>query len=205
MAFGAAAHADSFTVEFNTEFSGADEPEGSTPWLVMTIDDGGTAGTVLMTLEATNLTDDEFVRIFNFNVTGQIYGSHTANSTVFTNNGCGLFSEDGFKADGAGYFDYECTFAANDFGVGDVFEVLWSLPATLTAADFFLFSTTSSKGEFLAAAHVQGIGDNDGGSGWITGGGDSHEVPEPGTLALFGLGLTMMGVATRRRRVAPKA
>lgn len=210
MSFGAAAHADSFTVELGTEFSGATEPEGATPWLIMTVDDGNTPGTVDFLIEA-NLTDDEFVGAFYFNY------DQSAGSLLFTSitniSGpafnslvtCENTLNATCKADGDGFHDLVMSFSNGVFTDGG--EVGFTLNlAGLTAGMFNLESQPGGgNGTWTAAAHIQAIGAEDDDSGWIGGrGGDTHEVSEPGTLALFGLGLALMGVATRRRRIAHK-
>lgn len=214
MAFGAAAHAVSFTVELSTEFSGATEPEGITPWVNFTVDDGDTPGTVTFTIEATNLSDDEFLSAFYFNgdpdnfvgfgevsaFIASIDDSEVDWNLVTTGPNC-------CSADGAGRFDYRWEFlTSNDadrFESGDEFSWTFTSPGII-AADFdFLNTGPGGNCCWTAAAHIQSIGAA-GESGWIGGTDGGGDVPEPGTLALFGLGLTLMGVATRRRRSAPK-
>jgi hypothetical protein len=221
MAFGAAAHADSFTVELSTEFSGAYEPNGSTPWLEATftdvVDYGGAFGAgVLVSVEATSLTDQEWVSEVYWNYNGSfssIFGYYpTTNEVGVPTNNCAAQGQDTQKADGAGYFDMMCSFANGQFTGGDTFEVVWTSPSGISASDFDLLSTASDKGQWTVAAHIQSIYDQSCGdsdpdckSGWIAGNTDEGEVPEPGTLALFGLGLTMMGVVSRRRRIVRKS
>ena len=215
MAFGAAANADSFTVELSTEFSGADAPEGSTPWLEMTVDDGGTPGSVTITIEATNLTDNEFVGAFYLNFNDSLgpsldyldapvtfFDFSDASPSTFT--GCSG-TVDCFKADGDGWYDIILTFGNGVFTNGD--EIWWEfIGVGITASDFdFLSTPGGGNGTWTAAAHIQSIGNDNEGSGWIGGRTDEGEVPEPGTLALFGLGLTMMGLVSRRRRLGNKA
>lgn len=217
MAFGAAAHADSFTIELSTEFSGATEPEGSTPWLSFTVDDQGTAGSVNFTITAVNLSDNEYIKNFYFNfdpnqdanlLTGFITNSAGINYTGPGDATC----NDCWSADGAGYFDFLLEFqtsaGAGRFTNGEVFAFTLNTPATITAADFnFMNVGPGGNCCWTAASHIGSIGPNDNDSGWIggNGGGGGNGVPEPGTLALFGLGLTAIGFATRRRRTAPKA
>lgn len=47
-----------------------------------------------------------------------------------------------------------------------------------------------------------GGGGADGGGGGIGGGGNGAVIPEPGTIALLGLGLGALGVARRRQKAA---
>ena len=61
----------------------------------------------------------------------------------------------------------------------------------LTANSFNFLSVPGGQGPFLNAAHVQGIGPNANGSGWVT-------VPEPAAMGVLALSAAML---VRRRRV----
>lgn len=214
MVFGAAANADSFTVELNVEFSGATAPEGSTPWLEMTVDDS--SGNVVISIEASNLTDDEYVSGFYLNYNPAL--DPTSLGGTITCADCdginvlnsGALGADAFSADGGGYFDFfldiQTTAGAGRWTDGETLILTVLFPAGAVAGDFdFLSVPPGGNCCWTAAAHIQSIGDDNQDSGWIGGRTDEGEVPEPGTLALFGLGLTLMGVATRRRRITPKS
>lgn len=213
MAFGAAANADSFTINLSTEFSGATPPEGSTPWLTFTVDDQNSPGTVNFTITAANLSDDEFIRSFYFNFdpaqdANLLFGFITNEAGI--NYTGGTTCNDCLSADGAGVFDIRLDFQRSGgdgrFTNGETFAFTFNTPPGITASDFnFMNVGPGGNCCWTAAAHIQAIGAEDADSGWIGGNNGGREVPEPGTLALFGLGLTLMGVATRRRRPAPKA
>jgi len=212
MVFGPTAHADSFTVELSTEFSGATPPEGSTPWLLMTVDDGDTAGSLTITIEAVSLTDGEFISAFymNYNPDEDVgdlggQGFFTFVGDINVTNGCAI-GNDAFSADGAGVFDIFCDIqnagGSGRWTDGETLIINLTGPSYVTASDFnFMNVGPGGNCCWTAAAHVQGIGDNDDDSGWIGGNNGKSEVAEPGSLALFGLGLTLMGVATRRRKL----
>jgi len=198
LACAATARAD-FSVELDREFSGAFEPEGSSPWLTASFTDV-MADTVRLTLEATNLTDAEFVGVWSFNVEGGATGLSLSGSddTQITPTSIEYGSDD-FKADGDGFFDLRFTWGNGQFTAGESawFEFTQS---GLTSDDFNLLSLGSgnSPDGLVTAAHVQGIGTDDANSGWITGETTTEEVPLPAALVLAVVGLGGAGLIRRR-------
>ena len=64
----------------------------------------------------------------------------------------------------------------------------------LTASSLdFTSATGGEQGTFHVAAHVQGIGTEGGGSGWI------GDTPEPGSLGLLAAGFLGLGIFGWRR------
>jgi hypothetical protein len=192
------ANAAEVVLQASFEFSGATPPEGSPPWLTARFDDGGGTGLVTITLEATNLTDNEYVGAWLLNVAPPL----DASDLIFSNLAkVGSFAdpiislgENQFKADGDGYFDILIAFAAFDglttrFTAGDSVSYTVTAPS-LTAESFNCLSAPGGGvGPFPMASHVQGIGQEDDKSGWVT-------TPEPSYFAVLILG----GLAVMRRR-----
>lgn len=179
------------------EFSGATAPAGSAPWLTATFDDGGTSGSVVLTLSASGLTGTEFVSAWYFNV------DPFANLTSITQTSTDPLAtisigEDGFKADGDGLFDFKIDFAANAFTSGDtaVFAILGTglLAGAFSAVSALMGGPES--GGLLAAAHVQSIGIDGEDSGWVA------AIPIPAALPLFLAALAGLGLVARRRWIA---
>lgn len=183
------------------EFSGT-RPAGAAPWLTATIDDHGSAGSVTLTLEATNLTDGEFVSAWYFNLdpnlaaSGLIFSAPTKTG-LFDSPTIDVGTND-FKADGDGRFDILLSFTTNQSGdqnrftADDVVSYTVTGPSALTASSFSFLSASSPGSGYPTAAHVQGVGST---GGWVT-------VPEPGTLLLL---LACAVPALRRRRREARA
>ena len=175
--------------ESSIEFSGAAPPAGAAPWLSATFDDGGSAGSVTLTLTAVNLTGTEFVTDWLFNLDPNLDPTELTFSLSGDPNTRG-FSDpnirtetDKYKPDGDGKFDIEIAFAPSggpgvQFDAGDVAVFTVGGISSLTAGSFDHLSAPApgGHGPFPTAAHVQGIGDD---SGWVT-------VPEPAALLLLG-------------------
>jgi len=216
IAFALPAQADKIKFDLNFEFSGATSPAGTPPpWLTATFDDGNEAGSVTLTMEATNLTGAEHVKGWYFNFESsdivvkflEIDYSSGNYATVLQNP---LGPQD-YKADGDGLFDLLFEFPEennpNDpfdsrFGVGDT-TVFTILGTNITVNSFNLLSETKNKNKtgYLSAAHVGGIGTEDD-SGWIApmGGAVQHGViPEPATMLLLGSGLIGFAVSGKKR------
>jgi len=200
------AQAASVPFGLDTEFSGATPPAGSPFWLLATFDDGGTAGSVSLSIDAAGLTGTEFVSEFYFNfdgdpttltiaeVTTGADASTAPSATVSTGT-------DSFKADGDGSFDVllEYPTSGDRFTSGELSN--WLITGTGIVADDFLalsFVKGGDKEGLFVAAHIQGIGDDGADSGWITG----TVVPLPAALPLFLTGLAGLGLLGWLRRRA---
>ncbi|MHC4986094.1 MAG: PEP-CTERM sorting domain-containing protein [Planctomycetota bacterium] len=196
------ANASILTYDLSVEFSGATPPAGASPWLRAVFDDGGSPGSVTLTLTTPNLVATEFVSHWMFNLdpvldpTSLIFSAPIKVGS-FTSPTVNL-GVNAYQADGDGKYDIDLAFDTSDglptrFGVGDAATYLITGIPTLTASSFnFLSLPAGGHGPFETAAHVQGIGPLGANSGWIT-------VPEPATMSLLGIG-GALGLIRRRRR-----
>jgi hypothetical protein len=204
------------SLDLDIEFSGAQSPQGPTPWATAVFDDSfGGANTVRLTMNATNLVSDESITSWFFNFTGDatqlafspVSVGDADVDAIHTDN---TDSDTALKADGDGFFDFGFDFApppgslATRFTGGETMIYDLTYTAPINAFDFHVFSASGGgQGTFLSAAHVQAIDDPvhcsgmdpNCGSGWI------GAVPVPAAVWLFGSGLLgLAGVARRRRR-----
>ncbi len=196
------ARAAAITFDLVVEFSGATAPAASAPWLTVTLDDGGTPGSVDLTLADTNLSGSEFVFEWELNLDPAL----DLNALVFSApTKTGAFTDpiintgvNAFMADGDGLFDIQFLFDNSDgaptrFGVGDSVDYTITGIPSLTVSSFdFLSVKGAGQGAFETAAKVGGIGPNDE-SGWIG-------VPEPSSLVCLCLGASLL-LGRRRRRI----
>ena len=102
------------------------------------------------------------------------------------------------KRDGQGDHDVQIDFpqaAADRFTGGETYTGTLTLDGLLATDVEFLSSTGN-----CAVARVQGLGPDAQNSGWFDCGDEPpQEVVEPGSLALFGLGVGLLGLFGRRR------
>lgn len=180
-------------------FEGPGVPTNPPPWLNATFDDGGSAGTVDLTITALGLIgNQEKVRgvYFNFDPAldlTQLVFSAPSKTGSFEDPVISL-GVDSFQADGDGLYDILIDFN-NDgqqkaFNGGDAVKYTISL-ASLTANSFDFSSTPSGEmGAYQTAAHLLGLGESQD-SAWVT-------IPEPTTICLLGLGVLLL---RRKRKV----
>lgn len=182
--------------------------------VLYTIDDGGTAGSVMLIFDTEGLdaTVGEKITQWYVNYEGTIaigdlvftYDSGASDGPEADSVDVGIDSK---QADGDGKFDIVFQFATSgdDAALFQADEIVkYNVTGTdITAFDFFHVSATGGgQGTFCTAMKIQSTGLDNEGSDWVGGncvpGG--MEMPEPSTLALFGFGLVGLRVMMRRRR-----
>ena len=201
LVIGAAGQAYGAVVTFGTGLAfGGTAPEGARPWFTVTFDDGGSSGTVELTVSGGNLTGNEFISELYLNLdpamdaTSLVFSTPPGKTGSFDDPTIAL-GENAFKADGDGKHDILLTFATEDglvtrFTSGDVLSYTVSGITLLEASSFdFISAPNGGEGEYVMAAHIQAIGQTSD-SGWVT-------VPEPGCLVMLAIGAAAI---LRRRR-----
>ncbi len=196
-----AASAD-LVMHLNNSYTGS-TPAASAPWLTASFSQTGT-DSVRLTLTS-NVTGWEVISTVFFNVADGQSVAATFNETLSSGSfqtptaGTGLFA-----AGGGSVYDMRILFPinqpANRFGAGDV-AVFDLTGEGLTESDFNFLSGGALSN--LAAAHVQAIGPNRNGSGWIAdgGGGGGVVVPLPPAAWAGLIGLAgAAGLSWSRRR-----
>jgi len=214
------ASATIITATLDTDFSG---PQNATVFPVVTFDDMDTAGSVQLTVDISALDTANKISDLWFNFAGDatllsfINEVGPATSSRLTCNNCNTLGPMGhFRPDGDGFFDVHFAWPTADataFSGGSIYQIDLTL-AGITANDFNLVSIAPENAEsnsfHCVAVHLQGLGPGDDsdhlgastcevGTGGGGGGGGSTDIAEPGTLALFGLGLTGLAFARRKK------
>lgn len=196
------ASADVVHIELNHEYSGGAAPAGSNlPWLTATFTD--VAGGVQLVMSTANLVASEFVSRWYFNLNPILNLSSLNIGHLGGQNAAVAKSSNGYLAAGGGSYDIRFVFpvaASSDrFRAGETSSFLLSGIPGLKASDF-LFPSAPRGGNdtYLSTAHVQGIGANANGSGWV-----GVRIPEATFAGEFALALgacLLLSGARRFRR-----
>ncbi|HEY0586487.1 MAG TPA: PEP-CTERM sorting domain-containing protein [Pseudoduganella sp.] len=179
--------------------------------------DPNNAGDLLMTLWVAPEMDLKIVTAWYFNIIPQTvldesdfsHVSGVSSWTAQTING----SCTPCTADGTGEYDFKIDFSSGELAAG-LQSVISINASTALTLDMFESALSDPDG-FGAAIHVQRIGLDQEDSGWYTancvvdpttqtcsedpGGPGGNPTPEPGTLALIGLGFAAMAYRRRQR------
>ena len=208
LSFGLATSAGAATLQldFGTSFGDPFDPDtaapdGPGPWLTAFFDDGGTTGSVSLTLSVAGTVGGAEVSQVYLNVDDAIGG---ANLTITANGGTGpaansiLKGTDAFKADADGWYDilFDLPPPGGDrFGAGET--LTYDITGIGLVASSFNFLSTPDlvdpNGPFLGAAKFQSTGVLGEQSDWV------GAVPIPAAVWLFGSGLIgLVGLARRK-------
>ena len=197
------------TIQFDYDISfGATAPDGNPPWMTAIFDDGGTLGTVDLTITVGTVgvadVDEIYFNLNPFLDATELLISRTGGtgptSAAINKAGGWNLGTDAFQADGDGIYDLWLELPpppgqqAERFSAGETLVFQITGIETLTAADFnYLAEIGGGNGPFYTAAHVLSTGDGGGSSDWIA------AVPVPAAVWLFGSALAGLGFVKRRK------
>lgn len=200
------------TISLNQVYTG-NTPDGAPPWLVATFTQtGSNTGTLTLTSKLAGLDFLQGLNSPKATIGWSFYldqslSALSCSSGVCADNGA-LFGGSYNSGPVPGVFNL-----AFGWSSGNRFDGTDSAIYDLTFASALTGNPFAANGsDWFSVAHVQGIGPNGSCSGWIVAGdgtlgtgsgscGGTTNVPEPGALGMFGLGVLLMGgfLGWRRR------
>lgn len=201
----AQAQASTLSFGYDLEFSGAQAPAGSGPWLTALFDDHNLPGPVTLTIAAGGMSGTEKISDIFFNLDPLLAPANLVlthiSGVVASSISKGL---DCCKADGDGKYDFQLSFAtsgSNKFSAGQTVSYDIAGIGGLTASAFnFLGTPAGGNGPFLTAAHVlDTTGAGSGGSGWVAATATTA-TPLPAAAWLLATGLLGLAGMARRKR-----
>ena len=198
------ASAGTLTLDYTVSF-GAATPDGPAPYATSLFDDGGSPGTVTLTVDVAATVDAADMTALYINLDPSL--DPNSLSIVRTGGDGPVAGDinistgvDAFQADGDGLYDIfiDMPPPGNRFEAGETLTFAISGIGTLEASSFdFYAAPGGGAGPFLSVARFQSTdsplieGPDTEGSDWV------GAVPEPSTLVL--LGLASLALAVRRR------
>lgn len=213
--FSAPAKAATVSFDYGISF-GAVAPDGPTPYATAVFDDGGSAGSVTLTLSLSAFIGQADAKGFYFNLDplldptdlsfSRTGGDGPVAKDIEVNTGI-----DAFQADGDGIYDIWFDLPpppgnqAKRFNAGEFLEFEITGIASLTVDDFDYLATPGGGATppFLSVVRFVSTGTSGEGSDWVGAEGvqGPSEVPVPAAFWLFASGLLgLLGIA--RKKVA---
>ena len=191
------------TYSFDNDFSDpldldSASPDGTAPWLTASFDDGGTVGSVTLTMtfgadNGANTVNSVYFNLDPLLTAGDLTYTYISGASASVNTSGNL------SAATAGDFDIYFDFPPPPGGGGaDFFEAGETVVYTITGAgidanSFGFESENPDEVAKIAAAQIQSTGNGEQ-SAWIA------VVPIPAAVWLFGSGLIVLGGLNRRRK-----
>jgi len=196
------ANAGTLTQNYVDSF-GATAPDGPAPYATSFFDDGGSAGTVTLTIDVAATVGEADVAALYYSLDPSL---DATDLSIVRTGGDGPIAgdisislgTDAFQADGDGLYDILIDLPpppgsqSARFQAGETLVFAISGIPTLVAADFdFLAAPGGGAGPYKSVARFLSTGEGGEDSDWVG-------TPEPSTLLLTGLG--SLALVARRRR-----
>jgi len=194
--------AATLTLKFGHSFGDTSDPDtappdGAGPWMEAFFDDGGTAGSVTLTLTVDGSVGIADVTAVYLNVDSAICDVNCdTNMSIIQLGGTDSadtieWDEDGFKADSDGLYDILISFTNNTFSATDTSSFTITAAGLVAGSFNFLSTPDDVKGPFYGAAKFQSTGDGSQ-SDWVA------AIPVPASAWLLGSALGLLGWIRRR-------
>jgi hypothetical protein len=209
---GSASVVEAGTISFDYDISfGAVAPDGPTPYATAVFDDGGSPGSVTLTVDVAATVGGADITDLYYNLDPTL---DPTSLLIVRSGGDGpvagfpiLTGVDAFQADGDGMYDILMDLPpppgnnANLFNAGETLIFTITGIGTLEAADFNFLSAPSpgpgGAGPFASVARFQSTGPNGRDSDFVGADPVDPIIPEPSTLILLSLG--SLALVARRR------
>ena len=208
MTFGATqTQASTITLNLDTVFSsGSTAPDGPSPYGTITLEDGGTAGSVTMTVDvASTVGIADMIQLYlnfddSFSLANLAFAYSAGSPAGPEDTGISLGSN-AFQSDGDGKYDILFDFPTQNGSRFNADEsVVYSITSSdaITASSFnFLSDEAGGEGTYLVASKWLSTGADGEASAWI--GTTTSFVPVPSSIWLFSSGIIGTVIVARRK------